>query len=417
MNIYIYGSKSFKKDVHNELDHSNIKFRLDEASSIVELGSLDELKRTIETCPNDIFLIDDDKIIKKEGLHQKFKFLIPKDGIEESYLFEHGVGDISFDSIEELSNHVINKIEDDNDEDNFAERNEIQESIADIVQDAYEESDNHQEEANDRIALDDELSMLLSANIPVLDEDERLEPSDDLNAQLKNFDPNEDEDFEDDPVFDFDEELKGLDLEVPLKEELPEKSDNIEDELKHLEISEASLDDELNNDDAVTTDDEELNSLASLDMLSQLKDLEISDNDFDEKEEVPRVNTVEDIDNINFDALDSLEITNEDFMSEDERKNQIQESHQQSANVQDIQGDYEMAENFSSLDDIKESDIIAALNGEEVSISDTQVLTSATAPAQKESINLDLANAGDISALLTQLLKNKTLEITVKVKE
>ncbi len=414
MNIYIYGSKSFKKDVHNELDHSNIKFRLDEASSIVELGNLVDLKNAIETCPNDIFLIDDQKIIKKEGLHQKFKFLIPKDGIEEEYLFENGVGDISFDSIEELSHHVINKIEDESEEDYFQERDEIQESIADIVQDAYEESDSLQEDAN-RITLDDELSMLLSANIPEPQEDEQSDSSDDLNAQLKDFEPTEEEEPEEDSVFDFDEELKNLEFDEPIKEEIPENSDIIEDELKHLSITEPSLEDDSSEQNEEITNDEELSSSASLYMLSELQDIEISNNDFDEKEEIPTV-SASDLDSLDFKELDNLNITNEDFMSDDE-KAQLHESHVESANVQDIQGDYEMAENFSSLDDIKESDIIAALNGEEVSINDTQVLTSANAPAENESVNLDLANAGDISSLLTQLLKNKTLEITVKVKE
>ena len=170
MNIYIYGSKSFKKDVHNELDHSNIKFKLDDNSSILELNNLDDLKNSIQNNSDDIFLIDDSKIIKKNKFNSKFKFLIPKDGIEDTYLFEHGIGDISFDSIEDLSKHIVNKIQSNETldtskistyESDFDERDEIHDSISNIVNEAY---DFENEDDENHVQLDDELSMLLSSN-------------------------------------------------------------------------------------------------------------------------------------------------------------------------------------------------------------------------------------------------------------
>ena len=73
-----------------------------------------------------------------------------------------------------------------------------------------------------------------------------------------------------------------------------------------------------------------------------------------------------------------------------------------------------MAGDFSSLDDISENDIIAALNGEEVAISETQVLTTTK---KNEPVSVNINNTDDISELLSKLLKNKTLEITVKIKD
>ena len=138
MVIYIYGSNAFKKEIHSVLNHSNIKFRLDEHGEIIDLETLEELKDAIQDNPQNIYLIDDDKIIKKNAINQKLKFLKPKDGIEQEYLLDHGIGDISVDSIEELSKHIIKRLES-LDLDNAS--SEIQDSIVEIVEDAYENSD------------------------------------------------------------------------------------------------------------------------------------------------------------------------------------------------------------------------------------------------------------------------------------
>lgn len=71
MKIYIYGNQSFKKEIHETLDHSNIKFKLDNNTVIEEIESLEKLKTTIENNPKDIYLIDDEKIIKKNSLNKK----------------------------------------------------------------------------------------------------------------------------------------------------------------------------------------------------------------------------------------------------------------------------------------------------------------------------------------------------------
>ena len=78
MKIYIYGNQSFKKEIHETLDHSNIKFKLDNNTVIEEIESLEKLKTTIENNPKDIYLIDDEKIIKKNSLNKKLKFFNSK---------------------------------------------------------------------------------------------------------------------------------------------------------------------------------------------------------------------------------------------------------------------------------------------------------------------------------------------------
>lgn len=111
MTIYIYGSKSFKNNIQEVLEHANMKFRLNDEDSIVELDTLHELKEAIEEDPQNIFLIDDEKIIKKNSLNEKIKFLKPKDGIEEEFLKEHGIGDLSVDDIHDIATHIIKKLE------------------------------------------------------------------------------------------------------------------------------------------------------------------------------------------------------------------------------------------------------------------------------------------------------------------
>ena len=55
MKIYIYGNQSFKKEIHETLEHSNIKFKLDNATVIEEINTLTKLKAAINENPNDIY--------------------------------------------------------------------------------------------------------------------------------------------------------------------------------------------------------------------------------------------------------------------------------------------------------------------------------------------------------------------------
>lgn len=85
MNIYIYGSIGFRKQMHDALGHANVKFRLDESGKIEDIDSLEVLKKTIQEKPDDIYLIDQEKIIDAKTLSSKIGFLRPKDGIEKVF--------------------------------------------------------------------------------------------------------------------------------------------------------------------------------------------------------------------------------------------------------------------------------------------------------------------------------------------
>lgn len=337
---------------------------MDENSSIIDVKKLEDLKHLVSHNRDDIFLIDDAKIIKKDALNGKFKsklkFLIPKDGIEEEFLFEHGVGDISFDSIEELSKHITDKIKKTNtDDDDFENRDEIQESISNIVNDAYNEED-------DAIHLNDELSTLLVSN-------------EDFDESSLSQSPNKAETKHEEPV----ETVKT----------------------SSADDTDALLDSLMSVDDSNKTS----NVNSADDLIKELEELSISNEDFGIDPNSKKKNSISESEGDTQNQLEDLDITNADFNGTISKSESAS-----STNTEDIQGDIEMAGDFSSLDDISENDIIAALNGEEVAISETQVLTTTK---KNEPVSVNINNTDDISELLSKLLKNKTLEITVKIKD
>ena len=149
MKIYIYGNQSFKKDIHQTLEHSNIKFKIDANIVIEEISNLTKLKQAIKENPKDIYLIDDEKIIKKNSLNKKIKFLAPKDGIDEDFLLESGVADLSIDSLKELPKYIIKRYEE------IKEEEPLSLNVLKSVK-------NNDEIELESVELDEELSMLLS---------------------------------------------------------------------------------------------------------------------------------------------------------------------------------------------------------------------------------------------------------------
>jgi hypothetical protein len=339
--IYIYGSDKFKKDIHKVLDHSNIKFRLDEQGEIVDLETLDELKDAIEDNPDNIYLIDDSKIIKKNSINQKIKFLQPKDGINQEYLLDHGIGDMSIDSIDELSTHIIKKLE----AMDLGEE-EIQDSIIEIVEDAYEKDS---DEETSSYQLDDELSALLSAT-------------------------------------------NGED-EATFSEENIQKEDKEE-----------------------TSEEEILNSVEAVDEISFLlgdngedKEAVESDNENDEEnEELPSLGE------LSFEEYF-------DSITQEENKEEENKEENNKIYIEDVPQGEKMADEFSEFDTLSENDILAALNGlDNVSVTNEKkdnLPSSESSESKNESLDISSSNSEDIAKLITQLLNNKTLEITIKVKD
>ncbi len=94
MNIYIYGSKKFREKTYRTLEHGNIKFKIGDGR-VEEVESLEKIKELIEEDPEQIYLIDQNKIIYDDFLSRKLKFLQPKEGISQKFLDEHGMGDVT----------------------------------------------------------------------------------------------------------------------------------------------------------------------------------------------------------------------------------------------------------------------------------------------------------------------------------
>lgn len=110
MNIYIYGSTTFNNQVHKVLDHGNIRFKIEDGE-VIDVTNLQYLKELILEDPYQIFLIDENKIIEEDVVSKYFKFLLPKDGIEKSFLDHHGIGDISFRKYSDLIIYIEKRLE------------------------------------------------------------------------------------------------------------------------------------------------------------------------------------------------------------------------------------------------------------------------------------------------------------------
>ena len=298
MNIYIYGNNSFKKEIHKTLEHANIKFKLDSNSIIEDIEDLEVLKSKIKANPNDIYLIDDEKIIKKNALSQKIKFLTPKDGIEEVFLLDNGIADLSVDSLKEIPKYILRKYE----EQKELEPN-IQNSIINMVDEAYEDNNDLD------IKLDDELSQLLSSS-----------------------------------------------------EKKEEKNVNL-DEIENLIKDEDSLN--TNFDENVG-----LNNISS---------------DYDDEKSFDE-NTIKE-------KKDTSVLKNEDIDDTTEKE---------------FTKGNTMPNDFTELDSLNEKDILQALEG---------VDNSDITEKGSEQIELKSSNVQDIAELISKLLNNKTLEITVKIKD
>ncbi|RXJ67125.1 hypothetical protein CRV08_11065 [Halarcobacter ebronensis] len=374
MVVYIYGSESFKKDIHDLLEHTNIKFRLGEEGQVIDLNSIDDLKAAIEDNPNNIYIIDDSKIIKNNALNKKLKFLQPKDGIEQEYLLDNGIGDVSVDSMDDLSTYIKNKL------DSIVEANEsedIHDSIVEIVEGAYEDE-------NTDYTLDEELSQLLTHRND-FEEKVEIEQIDDISKLL------EEDNKESEEIAETKEEV------VSEVEEESGGKHNFELELQQLLSGEG------------------------VDVMAVEKEEEEFDSQEDQSFYEDLINSLsfeEDFGNIDNDETESN--------SEDEESNktfnmELDDVIEENQNIPEImssnQGD-NMAEEFSEFDTLSEADLLEALNaeGSDVVVS-PETPKSKTETTTSSNISLGSSSSEDIAKLISQLLNNKTLEITIKVKD
>lgn len=390
MNIFIYGNQSFKKDIHKILQDSKINEELDDLK-IVEINEIKALKENISSNPNDVYLIDDDKIIRKRN---KFKFLRPKDGIEEEFLLECGVDDLSIDSLDELPHYIVRK---------YNRQNLTQNDNLDLNEDS--------------LILDSELSGLLnSAN----------------------------EDISEGPI--------GLDIEELdnlIEDESTKVEDKKENEFSFLEdfsedfglnnVSYDYDDDSIYND-STKSDEDILADILNASILDE-EDLEYVTETFEDvnflDEIFPQKPILEEKEFINNNKIENLEDeiinTDENLVFEDNNELIINENKDIMNNLEDfndekkeifirdiyeddyIQGDDSMGDEFLELDSLNEQDLIAALEDIPSSISEPK--NEKVIEKNSGTVELNSTNVQDIANLISNLLNNKTLEITIKIKD
>lgn len=414
MNIYIYGSQSFKKEIHQTLEHANIRFKLDANTLIKEIENLNELKEIIKNNPNDIYLIDDSKIIKKNSFNKKLKFLTPKDGIDEDFLLDSGIADLSIDSLNEIPKYILKKYE----EEKINEPVNFQEEFI-------------QEEEEPKIELDDELSSLLVKEEPVENiveekhEEENLEDafgiSQDVNLDsLENLigSIHEDEDQEEIQAKDVDNlnDIFGHDFGLS-NSSFDYDDDNTlnkeEDFFSSFLVENENINDnEMEEFDESSTVEEEFDDI---DFFAEI----LSKNENKKDEEIESKDIIEDnnlIEDFDFNFENSLAKDEDIFI-----QNNYDEPKNRTLTYEQPKGDKMMDEDFSELDFLNEKDLLEALNGVGGNIGS---LTSEDKNNYHDistgtsSIELSSGtNTNDLAQLLSKLLNNKTLEITIKIKD
>lgn len=441
MNIFIYGNQNFKNEVHKILLNSKIETILEDVK-IEDISNIDTLKDNIAKNPDDIYLIDEDKIIKKS----RFKFLKQKDGIEEDFLLQYGVNDLSIDSLEEIPNYIIRKYE----------------------RIAFKEKDKSEEIKNEDLLLDNELANLLESkeqensqnltssileepvgiNINELDNLIELESSDkeklDTNyISMEDFDENfglnnVSFDYDDDSTFN--QDLKS---DEDLLQDILNNSIVDEDDYEFVgeTFEDVNFLDEIFPNNKILDIDEK--SITPINIVLQEKDKDIdlhneNDNSFDDIEALKDFNFDEAFEDEKEKNIENIDIINENdnVVSEE----QIEEKESEIENLSDfaledldfanmdledkkedksIKGE-DMSDEFLELDSLNEQDLIEALGGASTQSSVQNFVEEKTKQKEMQSSNnLDISssNVNDIASLISNLLNNKTLEITIKIKE
>ncbi|MGJ0336789.1 hypothetical protein [Aliarcobacter cryaerophilus] len=441
MNIFIYGNQNFKNEVNKILLNSKIETILEDVK-IEDISNIDTLKDNIAKNPDDIYLIDEDKIIKKS----RFKFLKQKDGIEEDFLLQYGVNDLSIDSLEEIPNYIIRKYE----------------------RIAFKEKDKSEEIKNEDLLLDNELANLLESkeqensqnltssileepvgiNINELDNLIELESSDkeklDTNyISMEDFDENfglnnVSFDYDDDSTFN--QDLKS---DEDLLQDILNNSIVDEDDYEFVgeTFEDTNFLDEIFPDNKILDIDEKSITPINIVLQEKEKDIDLhneNDNSFDEIEALKDFNFDEAFEDEKEKNIENIDIINEndDVVSEE----QIEEKKSEIENLSDfaledldfanmdledkkedksIKGE-DMSDEFLELDSLNEQDLIEALGGASTQSSLQNVVEEKTEQKEMQSsnnIDISSSNVNDIASLISKLLNNKTLEITIKIKE
>lgn len=423
LNIYIYGTPSFKKEIHKTLIDSNIKLKLGANNLIKEVESLSALKEIIAENPKEIFLIDDSKIIKKNSFAKKVKFLTPKDGIEEEFLLNSGIADLSVDSLEEIPKYILKKYEQEKAINEMNDNNSSLEDDSNIIkQDIILDDDNFFVNTEENInqkeesSLDDELANLLIKN----PEEPASEEIDDSIAELQNLFVDSEENITDNENnVDFSDNfgLNNISFDYDDDSIVNDTNSSLEDEdlLKNLmSISNDTFEDDFENNVEQSFDD-----VNFLDMIlsEEIKKEDIIEDNL-QKEEIKE----EHIENEDLDITKELELDNLlnkiEETKQEKKENIVEETI--SIKEEPIKGVKMQNDDFSELDLISEKDLLDALNLEQSvqqNSFEKPIQNSVEVVNNNEVVNISSSNIDELAKLFSKILNNKTLEITIKIKD
>ncbi|OQR41919.1 hypothetical protein AS859_02825 [Aliarcobacter cryaerophilus] len=199
-----------------------------------------------------------------------------------------------------------------------------------------------------------------------------------------------DEIFPNNKILDIDEKsITPINIVLQEKDkdiDLHNENDNSFDEIEALK--------DFNFDEAF--EDEKEKNIENIDIINENDDV-VSEEQIEEKES--------EIENLSDFALEDLDFANMDLEDKKEDKS--------------IKGE-DMSDEFLELDSLNEQDLIEALGGASTQSSVQNVVEEKTEQKEMQSSNnLDISssNVNDIASLISKLLNNKTLEITIKIKE
>ena len=420
MNIYIYGTASFKKEIHKILIDSNIKLKMGANNLIKEIESLSALKEIIAQNPNEIFLIDDSKIIKKNSFSRKIKFLTPKDAIEEEFLLNSGIADLSVDSLEEIPKYILKKYEQkqekiEENNTNSTEKDEILEqnieensleTINKVILDEENSTNPEDLEIQDLDSIDSELSSLLAKNSNETSDEE----IDNSIAELENLFVDDDKinSYDTSNNVDFNDNfgLNNISFDYDDSSLINDTSGSMSDEemLQNLMDGVGGFEDDLE-DNFENNIEESFEDIDFLDMILDKKE-EIEE-EIDITKELDLDNLLSKIQETQENSEPDLSELNELLSVENLVKSIEPKLEPKIAKGVDMPND-----DFSELDLISEKDLLDALNLE--SNSSANIVES---KVNSEVVNISSSNVDELATLFSKILNNKTLEITIKIKD
>ncbi|WP_418184903.1 hypothetical protein ACNSOS_08135 [Aliarcobacter vitoriensis] len=407
MNIFIYGNQSFKKDIQKILQDSKINEALEDLD-IVEIDDIKKLKENIASNPNNVYLIDDDKIIKNKS---KFSFLKPKDGIEEEFLLECGVDDLSIDSLEEIPNYIIRKFNRQTlqQEDEFAIKDESLALDLDSELSKLLESENQEE-----TIVEDDLNIEEPIGLDIKELDNLIESKSiyEDNKKDGNFNPLE--------SFSEDFGLNNISYDYDDDSIYNDNTKSDEDILSDI-LNSTNLDED--DFQSISETFEDVNFLDQIfpnkSILEKVIEDKTNEDSYDYVE-----NNFEELENIEPSRLfENIELKDEIDATINQNNDIIEdlEEHKQEIILNDaeeddeVQGD-DMSDEFLELDGLNEQDLISALEDIPNAIIETKN-ENILETKNVNSVELDSSNVQDIASLISKLLNNKTLEITIKIKD